>query len=585
MEVETKPKPKSAPAPEHEWVMDSSVDHKGRLPRRSSTGCWKASLFIVVIEFGERLSYFGLATNLIIYLTRVLQEDVKTAAKNVNYWGGVTSMMPLLGGFIADAYLGRFSTVIVSSLIYIAGLILLTMTQVIPSLKPCDTCDRSLRLHEIIFFLALYMVSVGTGGHKPSLESLGADQFDDNHAAERKKKMSYFNWWNFALCSGIILGVTVIVYIEDTVGWWLAYILLTAVMCVSLVIFVAGRPFYRYRAPEGSPFTPMLQVVVAAVAKRGIPLPSDEGELYEVPKTQQTEKRLLYHTNKLRFLDRAAIVEHRDDEAAFAAEKLNLWRLATVTQVEELKLILSMLPIWLTALPFGVCVAQANTFFIKQSSIMNRAAAGGFEIPAASVFVLGAIGMLITVTLYDKILVPFFRRATGGERGISILKRIGIGMALTASSLVVAAAVERRRLNAAAAGRGGSMSVFWLVPQFLIMGFGDGFALVGLQEYFYDQVPDGMRSLGIAFYLSVLGVSSLLSSVLITAVDRITSRGAKGSWFGKGLNESRLDLYYWLVSAISAVNLCGYVYLARRYSYKRVQRKVGVTNSPEIDHV
>lgn len=71
------------------------------------------------IEFGERLSYFGLATNLIIYLTKVLHEDVKTAAKNVNYWSGVTTIMPLVGGFVADAYLGRFSTVLVSSLIYL----------------------------------------------------------------------------------------------------------------------------------------------------------------------------------------------------------------------------------------------------------------------------------------------------------------------------------------------------------------------------------------------------------------------------------------------------------------------------------
>lgn len=65
------------------------------------------------------MSYFGLATNLIIYLTKVLHQDVKTAAKNVNYWIGVTTMTPLLGGFVADAYLGRFTAVLVSSLIYL----------------------------------------------------------------------------------------------------------------------------------------------------------------------------------------------------------------------------------------------------------------------------------------------------------------------------------------------------------------------------------------------------------------------------------------------------------------------------------
>ena len=78
-----------------------------------------------VIEFSERLSYFGLATNLIIYLTKVLHEELKTAAKSVNYWTGVTTIMPLLGGFVADAYLGRFSAVFGSSLIYLRYVFLL----------------------------------------------------------------------------------------------------------------------------------------------------------------------------------------------------------------------------------------------------------------------------------------------------------------------------------------------------------------------------------------------------------------------------------------------------------------------------
>ncbi|CAL9771288.1 unnamed protein product [Musa acuminata subsp. burmannicoides] len=574
---------------EQRFVFDSSVDHNGRVPCRTSTGCWKASLFIVAIEFSERLSYFGLATNLIIYLTKVLRQELKTAAKNVNYWSGVTTVVPLVGGFIADAYLGRFSTVIISTLIYIGGLLLLTMSQIVPRLKPCDpvTCGRSLGLHEVIFFLAMYLISLGTGGHKPSLESFGADQFDDNHDEERRKKMSFFNWWNFALCSGLILGVTVVVYVQDRVGWWQADVALTATMALSLVSFLAGRPFYRYRKPEGSPFTPMLQVVAAAMAKRHLPLPSDARELCEVPETQTTSKRLLCHTNKLRFLDKAAIIEQKHDEAATAAAgKQNPWRLATVTQVEELKLVLSMVPIWIAVLPFGICIAQTNTFFVKQGSVMDRQIGNGFIIPAASIFSLGALGMVISVTFYERMLVPFLRRVTGDERGVSILRRIGIGMAITTVGMISAALVEMKRLKVAE-NEGAiavSMSVLWLAPQFVIIGVGDGFALVGLQEYFYDQVPDSMRSLGIAFYLSVLGVANFISSVLITVVDRITSRGGSGSWFAKDVNKSRLDLFYWLLAIMGALNLCCYVFLARSYSYKKVhQRRVGVIDSSEDD--
>ncbi|KAG0467645.1 hypothetical protein HPP92_019225 [Vanilla planifolia] len=462
------------------WVHDSSLDYKGRAPLRTSTGAWRASLFIIAIEFSERLSYFGLATNLIIYLTKHLHYEVKVAAKMVNYWLGVTTLIPLAGGFLADAYLGRFATVLLSCAVYIGGLVVLTMSQIVPALKP----NRSLRLHEIVFFTSLYFISLGTGGHKPSLESFGADQFDDDHPTERRQKLSFFNWWNLGLCSGLLFGVTIIVYVEDNVGYGLAAIILTSVMLLSLLIFLLGRPFYRYRLPNGSPLTPLLCTLAAAVAKRRLLLPFS---LRNSSKTK-TAASGPSHTDKLRFLDKAAIRTENQ-------------HLATVTQVEELKLVISMLPVWLLTLPFGICVAQTSTFFIKQGSTMNRKLSSNFEIPPSSIFALGAVAMIISVSFYEKLLVPSLRRITGNERGISMLQRIGIGMALSVVAMMTAAMVEKRRLTVAGTEKATaalSMSVFWLVPQFMILGLADGFTIVGLQEYFYDQMPDNMRSLGIA---------------------------------------------------------------------------------------
>lgn len=563
---------------EEKWVHDSSVDHKGRVPLRASTGAWKASLFIIAIEFSERLSYFGIATSLIIYLSKVMHQDLKTAARSVNYWGGVTTLMPLFGGFLADAYLGRFTTVFVSSIVYLLGLILLTMSAFVPSLKACETavCPKPRKVHEVVFFLAIYLISVGTGGHKPSLESFGADQFDENHDDERKKKMSYFNWWNFGLCCGLLLGVTVVVYVQDHVGWGAGDIIFTAVMALSLVIFIIGRPFYRYQVPTGSPLTPMLQVLVAAIRNRNLPYPSNPAELYEVPKSRTDKGRLLCHTESLKFLDKATIVKDRE----IGDENQNPWRLATVTKVEEMKLILNLIPIWLAMLPFGISVAQTATFFIKQGTTLDRNIGNGFQIPPASVYALAAIGMIVSVTIYEKILVPVLRRATGNERGIKILQRIGFGMLFSISTMVVSALVERKRLGVVAKDpvKGSlSMSVFWLAPQFIIIGVGDAFTLVGLQEYFYDQVPDSMRSLGIAFYLSVIGAANFLSSLLITAVDHVTEKTGK-SWFGKDLNSSRLDNFYWLLAGMTAANLILYVFLARRYPYKNVQSSVAVAD-------
>ncbi|XP_022764508.1 protein NRT1/ PTR FAMILY 5.6-like [Durio zibethinus] len=574
---------------EEKLVHDSSVDHKGKVPLRASTGVWKASLFIITIEFSERLSYFGISANLISYLTNVLHQDLKTAAKNVNYWTGVTTVMPLAGGFVADAYLGRFTMVLMSSLIYLMGLSLLTMSELVPVIKPCNLgmCQKPRKIHEVLFFVALYCISLGTGGHKPCLESFGADQFEDDHLEERKKKMSYFNWWNVALCCGLLLGVTVIVYVQDKVSWGVADLILTIVMAVTILTFYMGKIYYRYQLPEGSPLTPLLQVLVAAIRKRKLPYPSSPSLLYEAPKLNLSQGRLLCHTSRLRFLDKAAIVE--DSENISTEKTRNPWRLATVKKVEEMKLVLSMIPIWLTSLVFGVCVAQAATFFVKQAATMDRKIGNKFDIPPASIYSLAAIGMMVSVITYEKILIPFLRKVTGNERGISILQRIGIGMIFSTLSMVTAACVEMKRLKAVEkeiiqGGKKGplSMRVFWLAPQYIIHGLGDGFALVGLQEYFYDQVPDSMRSLGVAFYLSVIGVGSFLSSFLIIIVDHITIKDGK-SWIGKDLNMSRLDNFYWMLAALIVLNLGAYVFLARRYSYKNVERGVLVSHCPESD--
>ncbi|XP_010691634.2 protein NRT1/ PTR FAMILY 5.6 [Beta vulgaris subsp. vulgaris] len=565
-------------------VHDSSYDYKGRIPLRASTGSWKASFFIIAIEFSERLSYFGIATNLITYMTKVMHQDLKTAANSVNIWTGVTTVMPLLGGFLADAYTGRYFMILFSAVLYVLGLGLFTMTQYITSLKPCKTtpnsCDHASKVHEVVFFVAAYLVALATGGYKPCLESFGADQFDDDHSKERKQKMSFFNWWNIALCSGLFVGVTLIVYVQDYVSWGIGFLILTITMGISVIVFVLGRPFYRYRNPHGSPLTPLLRVFVAAVVKRNLPCPSDSSLLYEVPNSAKFQGRLLSHTNRLRFFDKAAIIEEHESNGV-ALKQQSPWRLATVTQVEELKLIITMIPIWLTCLVFGIGIAQGSTFFIKQGSAMDRRIFKNFEIPAASVYTLTAVGMITSVAFYDKVLLPYLRRSTGNERGINILTRIGIGMVILIISMMISALVERARLKASLQGK--IIHVFWLAPQFLVIGIGDGFSLVGMQEYFYDQVPDSMRSLGMAFYLSTIGVGSFLSTFLIIMVDSITGMKGGKIWIGKDLNHSRLDYFYWLLMIIFVLNIFVFVFLVKNYKYKNVHRSVAVGDSGEDD--
>lgn len=284
-----------------------------------------------------------------------------------------------------------------------------------------------------------------------------------------------------------------------------------------------------------------------------------------------------------RWLDKAAVI--RQAPAGFLQETpSNPWKLCTVTQVEEAKQILRIIPIWFTCLTFAAVLTQQSTFFVKQSSTMDRKLGSHFMLPQASVITFGIISNMLFIPLYDRVLVPAARRITGNERGITILQRIGVGLFFSILTMGVAAIVEGKRLQTAKRSvlvekphETLPLSVFWLSPQYVLLGVSEAFALVGLQEYFYSQVPDNMKSVGIALFLSVLGVGSFMSSLLITIVDKISKRAGSG-WFVNNLNQCHLDYFFWVLALLSIFNLCIFMFFAHRYKKLKdvkISRKSG----------
>ena len=124
----------------------------------------------------------------------------------------------------------------------------------------------SLRLQEIIFFFALYMVAAAQGGHKPCIQAFGADQFDGEDPEESKSKSSFFNWWYCGLCVGGLLGIAILSYVQDNLSWALGFGIPCIIMVVALVIFLCGTMTYIYmmKGNGRSPFKRIGRVFVAA---------------------------------------------------------------------------------------------------------------------------------------------------------------------------------------------------------------------------------------------------------------------------------------------------------------------------------
>ncbi|MFS7910641.1 putative proton-dependent oligopeptide transporter family [Helianthus anomalus] len=133
---------------------------------------------------------------------------------------------------------------------------------------------------------------------------------------------------------------------------------------------------------------------------------------------------------------------------------------------------------------------------------------GGF---LAHVYIFTGLSIMILIPIYDSILVPFTRAITKKPSGITMLQIIGIGILISIVSMGVAAIVETKRLKVAREygllddpDAVIPMKIWWLLPQYLLVGAGDVFTIVGMQEFFYDQMPSDLKSIGLALYLSVL---------------------------------------------------------------------------------
>ncbi|KAH7525028.1 hypothetical protein FEM48_Zijuj06G0181600 [Ziziphus jujuba var. spinosa] len=100
-------------------VVDGVVDYKGHRVLRSESGGWRSAGFIISVEMVERLAYYGTSLNLISFLTGPLGQSTATAAENVNAWSGTAALLPLLGAFVADSFLGRYRTIVLASLLYV----------------------------------------------------------------------------------------------------------------------------------------------------------------------------------------------------------------------------------------------------------------------------------------------------------------------------------------------------------------------------------------------------------------------------------------------------------------------------------
>lgn len=158
---------------------------------------------------------------------------------------------------------------------------MLTLSAMVKGLKPApchheavEKCHEASARQVAVLYIALYMITLGTGGIKSSLSGLGADQFEEATEEGRRHMHSFFNWFGASVSAGATLAITVLVYVQDNQGRGVGYAASAACMLISLLLFLGGYPFYSSKSPSGSALTCIAHVFVAAWRNRHLPLSS-----------------------------------------------------------------------------------------------------------------------------------------------------------------------------------------------------------------------------------------------------------------------------------------------------------------------
>ena len=541
-----------------------------------------ASMYIIVTEFCERVAYYGFAGSVVLFFQQELNMSNADADIQFNLWSGMAYTMSLLGGYIADKYLGRYLTILVFCIIYVIGLIV-----VVIGAHP-DHLDKA------TFFLGMYIVAIATGGIKPNVSTLGADQFDERFPKEKKEKESFFNYFYWSVNLGACFSYTVVAYVcqyglpypfgGEDYRFFVGYMIPVIMMALAIVIFVSGtnRYFNIDRPNKGSRLEQVALIV------------------YEALWTRRK--------------DQLPATGHKLDKAC-----INHGGSFTPVEIGCVKLLARISPFLCTFVAFWAIYSQMSTGFQNQGCQMNNQM-GDAEMPIATMQMFDTIAILVCVPLLDLVLLPYLRRI---DREPSLLQKVGIGFIFAAAAMFVAGLVEySRRAQAQPKGlysdvnarnnispcasiedynpnefllweQGGAedepaycsriagctdndisciscdeipqmskLSIFAQIPQFILIGIAEVFASIASLEFFYSQAPSSMRSVTQACNLFTTALGAWIGVPILYICNSWSP-----AWVPEDLDEGFLDYYFYLLAIMMVFNIMLLQYLSKDYRY------------------
>ncbi|XP_062373868.1 solute carrier family 15 member 1-like [Sardina pilchardus] len=374
--------------------------------KKSVCGYPLSIFFIVVNEFCERFSYYGMRAVLVLYFTYFLRWDENTAISIYHTFVALCYLTPILGAIVADSWLGKFKTIVYLSIVYTLGQGVLAVSAIHDITdNDRDGTPDNLTFHVALSMVGLALIALGTGGIKPCVAAFGGDQFDDS---QDKQRSTFFSIFYLSINAGSLLStiITPIIRAQDCGIYTkqkcypLAFGVPAALMMVALVVFIVGSKMYIKVAPKGNIMLEVCKCIGFAVKNR-----------FKHRSSQYPKK------------------EHWMDWAEDKYEKL---------LIAQVKMVLKVLFLYIPLPMFWALFDQQGSRWTLQATTMDGDF-GLLVIQPDQMQMMNPIMILVMVPIMDSAVYPLIAKC---GLNFTPLKRMTVGMLMAGLAFAAAGVVQ-----------------------------------------------------------------------------------------------------------------------------------------------
>ncbi|TMW64232.1 hypothetical protein Poli38472_012854 [Pythium oligandrum] len=542
--------------------------------------------FILILEFAERVSYYGINQGLKNYMGKIGWSQVGSNSLK-STWTSICYLSPLLGGYIADEKWGRFKTLWVFGVWYTCGAFLIALSAH-PSVMQSETAAN------IICNIGLFVgVAVGTGAIKANVITFGADQFDPNDPNEVTQKEAFFSYFYIVINLGAIFsyGYLSVLCVQGSgaipreYGYFANFCICGGIMVVAYALFLLAYQRYVHFPPQDSAISKLWSIV------RGNCKYSYEARMLYygliafgvsfvfnllaafLAETASLGQYLSYLVVALCVFGMYAWIRYGMSTAYMDKSKASNGGQYNDEMVDEIKMVIRVLPFACFMIMWECAYDQLDANFQSIAQQCDLRIGSDFEgdhgapqVPGAMLGIFDPLTIIVLIPILDGFVYPLYTNVTG--RLPSAFGKVLTGLVVSTFTMFWAGAFEVIRRDSGELrwtdptglehpifdqGSDQPMNrISWgyAVPMYVLVAVAECLINVTAYELFYNEVPVYLKSTCQAINLFMVAMGSNLTSTFTLIFQ---------DYIPQSLNDGHFEYMYYTLGALSVVNTIAFV--------------------------